>query len=263
MKKLLMLLICGLLWAGVLNAQQTQYMVFEFIKVEKDHLFDYIEFKDLMEKVYRQALNDKIINGWDIWRLQNGADQGNFQYVMVTYFNDPVKMMNGMEDETMIEYTKIAYPHLSDSQVRTLFQQALALKDAPMRLYMRQLASTNDNFQFRPGVLASFDLMKAVEGKFGDYEKAEIEVFMPIHQNRINQGMMGHWSFLRAALPQGSEAKSTHLTVNLFKDYMQFFNAQAYEDMNQTAEQREAVNAGLNSRDQKWVYLATLENVVR
>lgn len=263
MKKLLMLLICGLLWAGVLNAQQTQYMVFEFIKVEKDHLFDYIEFKDLMEKVYRQALNDKIINGWDIWRLQNGADQGNFQYVMVTYFNDPVKMMNGMEDETMIEYTKIAYPHLSDSQVRTLFQQALALKDAPMRLYMRQLASTNDDFQFKPGVLASFDLMKAVEGKFSDYEKAEIEVFMPIHQNRINQGMMGHWSFLRAALPQGSEAKSTHLTVNLFKDYMQFFNAQAYEDMNQTAEQRAAVNAGLNSRDQKWVYLATLENVVR
>jgi hypothetical protein len=105
--------------------------------------------------------------------------------------------------------------------------------------------------------------MKAVEGKFGDYEKAEIEVFKPIHQNRINQGMMGHWSFLRSALPQGSEAKSTHLTVNLYKDYMQFFNAQAYEDLNQTAEQRAAVNAGLNSRDQKWIYLATLENVVR
>lgn len=128
---------------------------------------------------------------------------------------------------------------------------------------MKQLALTSDDFQFKPGVLASFDLMKAVEGRFGDYEKAEIEVFMPIHQSRINQGMMGHWSFLRAALPQGSEAKSTHLTVNLYKDYMQFFNAQAYEDLNQTAEQRAAVNAGLNSRDQKWIYLATLENVVR
>jgi hypothetical protein len=75
--------------------------------------------------------------------------------------------------------------------------------------------------------------------------------------------MMGHWSFLRSALPLGSEAKSTHLTVNLYKDYMQFFNAQAYEDLNQTDDQRAAVNAGLNSRDQKWIYLATLENVVR
>ncbi len=105
--------------------------------------------------------------------------------------------------------------------------------------------------------------MKAVEGKFSDYEKAEIEVFKPIHQSRIDKGMMGHWSFLRAALPQGSEASSTHLTVNLYKDYVQFFNAQAYEDMNQTEDQRKAVNAGLNSRDQKWIYLANLENVVR
>lgn len=263
MKKTLALVVCGLLWVNILKAQQTQYMVFEFIKVEKDQLFDYIEFKDLMEKVYRQAFNDQLINGWDIWRLQNGADHGDFQYVMVTYFKNPVNMMNGLEEETMMAYTKIAYPHLSDTQVKTLFQQALSVKDAPMRLYMKQLALTSDDFQFKPGVLASFDLMKAVEGRFGDYEKAEIEVFKPIHQSRINQGMMGHWSFLRAALPQGSEAKSTHLTVNLYKDYMQFFNAQAYEDLNQTAEQRAAVNAGLNSRDQKWIYLATLENVVR
>lgn len=263
MKKLLLLLVAGLLWSGILQAQQTQYMVFDFIKVEKDQLFDYIEFKDLLEKVYRQALNDKQINGWDFWSLQNGADGGNFQYIMITYFNDPVKMMNGLDDEAIVQYTKIAYPHLSDDQVRSLFKQSLSMRELPMRLYMKVVAATEDNFQFKPGVLASFDLMKAVEGKYREYEKAEIEVFKPIHQNRIAQGLMGHWSFLRAALPQGSEAGSTHLTVNLYKDYMQFFNAQAYEDLNQTAEQRAAVNAGLNSRDQKWIYLATLENVVR
>ncbi|HSF53581.1 MAG TPA: hypothetical protein VLA71_07515 [Algoriphagus sp.] len=263
MKKLLMLLICGLLWAGVLKAQQTQYMVFEFIKVDKDQLFDYIEFKDLMEKVYRQALNDKRIKGWDFWSLQNGGDQGDFQYIMVTYYDDPVKMMNGLDDDSLKEYTKIAYPHLSESQVQTLFEQSLSMRDMPMRLYMREIVATDDDFQFKPGVLASFDLMKAVEGKFNDYEKAEIEVFRPIHQKRIAQGMMGHWSFLRTALPQGSEAKSTHLTMNMYKDYMQFFNAQAYEDLSQTAEQRKAVNEGINSRDQKWIYLATLENVVR
>jgi hypothetical protein len=263
MKKILMLLVCGLLWAGVLRAQQTQYMVFEFIKVEKDQLFDYIEFKDLMEKVYRQALNDKRIKAWDFWSLQNGADEGDFQYIMVTTYDDPVKMMNGLDDEAMMEYTKIAYPHLSGTQVMALFEQSLSMRDMPMRLYMREIVSTDDNFQFKPGALASFDLMKAVEGKFEEYEKAEIEVFRPIHQKRIEQGLMGHWSFLRTALPQGSEAKSTHLTLNMYKDYMQFFNAQAYEDLSQTAEQREAVNEGLNSRDQKWVYLATLENVVR
>ncbi|MBN3582407.1 hypothetical protein JYB64_08405 [Algoriphagus aestuarii] len=263
MKKIIAFLIFGLLMASSIKAQQSEYMVFDFIKVENDQIFDYIEFKDLMEKVYRQALNDKKIKGWDFWSLQSGADQSAFQYIMVTYYDDPVKMMNGMDESTLMDYTKIAYPHLSDAQVANMFANALAIKDTPMRLYMKEIISTDDNFQMKPGVLASFDLMKAYEGKFDQYENAEMEVFRPIHQNRIEQGMMGHWSFLRTALPLGSEAKSTHLTMNMYKDYMQFFNAQAYEDLNQTAEQQKAVNEGLNSRDQKWVYLATLENVVR
>jgi hypothetical protein len=263
MKKILILWICGMFWAGSLSARESQFMVFEFVKVENDQIFDYIEFKDLMEKVYRQALNDKKITGWDFWSLQSGNDRSDFQFIMVTYYNDPVKMMDGLDEKSMMNYTRIAYPHLNDSQVQKLFEESLTIHDMPVRLYMREIAETSDNFQVKPGVLASFDLMKATEGKFDRYEKAESEVFKPIHQKRIEQGLMGHWSFMRTALPLGSEAKSTHLTVNMYKDYMQFFNSQAYEDMNQTDEQRKAVNEGLNSRDQKWVYLATLKNVVR
>lgn len=263
MKKLLIFLVCGMLWVSSLKAQQTQYMVFEFVKVENEQLFDYIEFKSLMEKVYRQALNDKRIVGWDFWSLQSGAENSDFQYIMVTYYNNPVEMMNGLDEQSMMEYTKIAYPHLSSVQVAKLFQESLKMRDMPMRLYMKKITETKDNFQMKPGVLASFDLMKANEGHFDTYEKAEDEVFKPIHQKYVDQGLMGHWSLLRTALPLGSEAKSTHLTINVYKDYMQFFNAQSYEDINQTAAQREAVNKGLNSRDQKWVYLATLENVVR
>ncbi|WP_191322062.1 hypothetical protein [Algoriphagus aquimarinus] len=263
MKKLLLFLVCGMLWVSSLKAQQTQYMVFEFVKVDNDQLFDYIEFKDQMEKVYRQALNDQRIKGWDFWSLQSGGDHSDFQYIMVTYYDDPVKMMNGLDEQSMMEYTKIAYPHLNSMQVSKMFQESLAMRDMPMRLYMRQISETNDKFQMKPGVLASFDLMKAREGNFEAYEEAESQIFKPIHQKFVEQGLMGHWSLLRTALPLGSEAKSTHLTMNVYKDYMQFFNAQSYEDMNQTEEQRLAVNEGLNSRDQKWVYLATLENVVR
>ena len=36
-----------------------------------------------------------------------------------------------------------------------------------------------------------------------------------------------------------------------------------YEDIEASIEERRAVEEGLQSRDQKWVYLATLEKVVR
>lgn len=263
MKKLAILFLCSVFWAVSVRAQNDQYTVFEFIKVENDQIFDYLEHTNMMEKVYRQALNDNEISGWDFWSIQSGADESAFQYIMVTYYQDPVKMMSGMDKNKMMKYTKIAYPHLNERQITEMFENSLAMRDMPMRLYMREIVSTDDDFQMKPGVLASFDLMKAGEGKFDQYEKAEMEVFRPIHQNKIEQGVMGHWSFLRTALPLGSEAKSTHLTLNMYKDYMQFFNGQAYEDIDQNEAEREAVNTGLNSRDQKWVYLASLENVVR
>lgn len=263
MKKLLIctILTCGMFVA--LQAQQQRFMVFEFIKVESNQTYDFMEFKEFMNKVYQVAINEKRIMGWDLWSLQSGADVGEFQYITVTYYKDPVSMMNGLEEDDLVKYAMIAHPHLNESQARKRFTDALSSRDLAQRVYMREIASTNDSFQYKKGTLASFDMMKAVEGRFEEYERAEKEVFLPIHQNRIDKGLMGSWSLLRTALPFGSEAKTTHLTMNIYRDYLQFFNAQEYEDMESTSEQQQAVEKGLKSRDQKWVYLATLENAIR
>lgn len=263
MKKILSVFIICAVFTFSAFAQQSRYLVFEFIKVESSQTYDFIEFNEFMGKIYQAAINDRRIQGWDFWSLQSGADPGEFQYITVTYYKDPVAMMGGLNDEDMVKYAMIAYPHLTEKQVVEKFNNASESRDLAQRAYMQEVVSTKDSFQFKKGTLASFDLMKAVEGRFQEYENAEKEVFMPIHQNRIDKGLMGHWSLLRTALPFGSEAKSTHLTINAYRDYMQFFNAQEYEDMESTADQQAAVERGIKSRDQKWVYLATLENTIR
>jgi len=263
MKKLVLSLIVGIILIGKVYAQETKYLVFEFIKVETSQMYDFIEHKDFMEKVYQSALNDNKILGWDFWSLQSGADEGEFQYITITYFKDPVTMMKGLTDEDIIKYSMIANPHLTEKQVSEKLEAAVSTHDLAQRSYMQQVSSTKDNFKMKKGILASFDLMKAAEGKFQDYENAEKEVFMPIHQNRIEKGLMGSWTLLRTALPFGSEAKSTHLTMNMYANYVQFFNALEYDDMESTVEQRTAVEKGLKSRDQKWVYLATLQSLIR
>jgi hypothetical protein len=263
MKKVLLSFLVLLMTVAIVKAQQTRYLVFEFIKVESNQTYDFIEHIEFMEKLYQAAINDKKIQGWDFWSLQSGADPSEFQYITITYFGNPVTMMNGLQEDDLAKYGMIAYPHMTEKEVRNKLNAASNSMDLAQRSYMQEIASTKDNFQFRRGTLASFDLMKAAEGKFQEYEKAEKEVFMPIHQNRIDKGLMGHWSLLRTALPFGSEAKSTHLTMNIYKDYLQFFNAQEYEDMESTSDQRAAVEKGLKSRDQKWVYLSTLEYAIR
>ncbi|MCH7415408.1 hypothetical protein MM213_18050 [Belliella sp. R4-6] len=263
MKKSVLTLFLGLFLFGVVLAQDSRYLVFEFIKVETSQMYEFIDYKGFMEKVYQSAVDDNKILGWDFWSLHSGNDTGEFQYITITYYKDPVSMMNGLTEEDLLKYAKLADPQMSDNQIKEKFDQAFATHDLAQRSYMQQISNTKDNFNMKKGVLASFDLMKASEGKFQDYENAEKEVFMPIHQGRIEKGLMGSWTLLRTALPFGSEAKSTHLTMNMYSDYMQFFNAMEYEDLESTAEQRAAVEKGLKSRDQKWVYLATLESTVR
>ena len=59
MKKFSILLFLGILAFNMAKAQQTRYLVFEFFKVESNQTYDFIEFKDFMEKVYQAAVNDK------------------------------------------------------------------------------------------------------------------------------------------------------------------------------------------------------------
>lgn len=263
MKKLILLMGILFMTLSVAKSQQKNYMVFEFMKVESGNTLSYIEHKDFLEKIYKEAVNSGDIKGWDFWSLKSGTDGGEFHYVTITYYDDPVKMMEGLPVNKLVTYGKKAYSDMSEGDINKRIAQAQKSRDLAVRSYMEEIASTKSDFVMKPGVLASFDLMKATEGRFDDYEKAEREVFLPAHQKKINSNLMGSWSLLRTALPFGSEAKSTHMTLNMYKDYLQFFNSMEYEDMEASIEDKKAVEDGLQSRDQKWVYMATLEKVVR
>ena len=262
MKKLLLFSLLALLLSAASFAQDNRYLVIEFIKVETGQTFDYLEYKEFLNQIYQQAATDEQILGWDFWSLQTGANNEDFQYVTITYFDDPVKMMNGMTDKKLIEFAKEAYPEMDEGQISEKIKHSQDIRDLAVRSYMVEIAKTDDEVEIVPGMLASFDLMKATEGRFEEYEKAEKEVFLPLHEKKIDDGFMESWSLLRTAFPAGSEAKSTHMTLNIYSDYMQFFNSLEYESTSPEIDE-EDIQKGYSSRDQKWIYLATLESVIR
>jgi hypothetical protein len=262
MKKLFLFSLLALFLCNQSFSQEKRYLVFEFIKVETGQTFDYLEYKEFLNEIYQQAVSNGEIAGWDFWSLKTGANNEGFQYVTITYYEDPVNMMNGFSNEKLVDLAKQAYPDMNESQISQKIQESFGTRDLASRSYMVEIAKSDDDFELKPGTLASFDLMKAVEGRFEEYETAEKEIFLPLHEKKIDAGFMESWSLLRTALPAGSEAKSTHMTLNIYSDYMQFFNSLEYED-NVSEDEVAAIEKGLNSRDQKWIYLATLENMVR
>lgn len=261
MKKLFILML-SLLFSGIGMAQESPntYLIFEFMKVGNDKEASYQETEDFWEKIHQQRVAAGDIVGWDLWSLLPGGTDQGYQYLTVTVFNDPLKMMqagNGIYDAA-----KKAYPSLSDEQFNERMNSSGASRDLAVRLFFTVVKQSDDDFQMKPGMVASFDLMKAAEGGNADYEKAEAETFLPEHQKQIDSGSKGHWELLRLLFPEGSDVYASHITVNMFDDMEQFLNQ--YDNMDEPdAATQQKMQEGIKTRDMKWKYLGTLVKMVR
>ena len=100
--------------------------------------------------------------------------------------------------------------------------------------------------------------MKADMDKYDTYEKAEIEVFQPIHQKHVDTGDKKFWSLMRIMLPIGSDTYASHITVNMYKDVDAAINQPGGNWGDMTDVQRKAIQDGLKTRDFKKGIMAIL-----
>ena len=263
MKNQALLLVMALLLSLSATAQDDLYLVFEFMKVDNEQENAYAETEALWEKLHQERANSGEIVGWDWWSLQPGGEDQYYQYMTVTLYNDPVKMMEGPNWEDMSAAAKKAHPNLSEEQLMKKLGNSSKTRDLAVRLYLHQIATTNGDFNMDIGTVASIDLMKTMPGKSSAYVKAEKEVFQPNHQAMVNAGAKGSWSLLDVMWPYGSDTYTNYITVNMFKNYQQFFDAWKYDGGEQTDEQKKAIQEGMATRDMKYVYMATLQKKVR
>lgn len=264
MKRLTLLLVMALfLSLNTTTAQEELYLVFEFMKVDNEQGSAYAETEATWEKIHQQRVNSGEIEGWDLWSLQPGGEDQHFQYVTVTLYNDPVKMMEGPTMDAFMTSAKKAYPGLSNEQLMKKLEGAGKTRDLAARVYLHQIASTKDDFKMDIGTVASFDLMKTNPGKASDYVKAEKEIFQPTHQAMVDAGAKGSWGLLEVILPAGSDTYTDYITVNMYKNYDQFFKSWNFDRGESSNEQMKKIQDGIATRDMKYVFMGTLEKKVR
>lgn len=257
---LLVMIISGLSASNV-KAQEDQgtlYLVFEFMQVDNEQEAAYQETENFWKKIHQQRVADGEIIGWDLWSLQPGGEDQGFQYLTVTLFEDPTKMMG---DADIMAATQKAYPNMTQPQLDEKFNETASSRDLAARLYLEQIASTSGDFNMKVGTVASIDLMKVEMNGYEDYEKAEMEIFMPWHQNQVDADNKGSWGLLRVMNPVGTDVYTSHITVNMYSGWDQVFSQGS--DYSSTYTEEMAVQSGLQTRDMKWSYFATLRDMVR
>ncbi len=260
MKKLLLVLVIMLLGNNVI-AQEKTYLLFELMKVDNEQEQAYAETEDFWEKIHAQRVKNGDIVGWDLWSLQPGGESQGFQYMTVNVYDDPVKMFEGAGDFNAA--LNAAYPDMSDEELTKAMDNSGKSRDLAVRLYLEVIKTTTGDFSMDVGTLAAIGYMKVTNGSSA-YEKAEIETFLPMHQDQVDTGDKGSWQLIRVMSPTGSEAYTSHITVNMYSGFEQYFksiDAMWGEEPNEADAKK--IEEGIATRDMKSVSLATLIKKVR
>ena len=223
MKKLLLLV--AILWLGntaiAQEGQQTLYLLFEFMHVDNEQEAAYAETEKFWEKVHEQRVANGDCIGWDLWSLRPGGENQGSQYLTVSLYDDPVKMMDGGD---FGKAWNAAYPNLSDEESAAKMEHTAKSRDLAYRMFLYQMDVAGGDYDMPLGTLAVINFMKAKPGKAGEYTKMESEVFKAAHQKRIDSGGMAMWGLMANMMGYGTEAYASHVTVDMYTGYDQMFN---------------------------------------
>ncbi|MBT8180184.1 MAG: hypothetical protein KJO53_01210 [Eudoraea sp.] len=241
MKKLFTILVLTMFTTIALGQEEKPlFLLFEFMHVDEGQGANYAETEEFWEKVHVQRVKNGDCIGWDLWRLEPSGQKQGAQFMTVSLYNDPVKMMEGGDFNKA--WTS-AYPNLTDAESNEKMAMTAKSRDLTHRVFLREIDLTNDDFDMPIGTLAIINFMKAKPGKSGAYEKMESEVIKPFHQSDVDSGGRASWGMLRNMLGYPTEAYASHITVDMYTGYDQFFNGgstgpateaqqKAYQEMN-------------------------------
>ncbi|GAB3650382.1 hypothetical protein GCM10028791_17490 [Echinicola sediminis] len=248
--------------AGTVSAQEKLFAILEFIKVDAGHEQSYRDTENFWDKVHQERLKNGNIMGWDLWSLQPGGKEQGYQYMEVTVFDDLAKMLQTAAGISAA--SKAAFSDYSEEQLQAKWKQAAASRNVSVRLYMEVIKKTSSDLAMQPGVVAGISLMKAKPTMSAQYEKAEKEVFYPVHQKMVDQGHMEYWGLGRVMIPFGEEIAASHVIVTMFRNYQQFVESlpvNAWEGVDEASIKK--ANEGREARTLKWGYLGDLIKTLR
>ncbi|MGB5667363.1 MAG: hypothetical protein WBM53_10975 [Maribacter sp.] len=257
MKKIL-IFIALLLFGNLAIAQENLHLVFEFMKVDNEQENDYADTEAFWEKIQQQRVKSGDILGWDLWSISPGGEMQDFQYLTVSLYNDPVKMMDGSSWANLMDRAKAAYPDMSEEDIMNKLNNSVKTRDLAVRIFAKEIANTTPEFDMPLGCVAQIDMMKVDLNNYAKYEKAEKEVFQPLHQKAVDAGEKANWGLIRFMSPIGSDTYASHMTVSMFKDYKQMLDQNINFNEGATPAQTKLMQDGIAARDMKYVYIAQL-----
>jgi hypothetical protein len=199
--------VTGLAWVTAFAQTQTapKYIQIDYMKVENGQQYIKME-QDFWKAVHKAQIDNKNIESWAVYGVHYpwGTNR-EYDFTTATVFSNFAALESPYKG---IEIEKI-HPHITRQEFgqRTSSARKLIRSDV---FYTMERAGTPTSWKY-----LEMQYMKAEPGKGGEYVKAVRELWKPIHEDRVKNGLILGWGIAGLRYPAGANREYDFVTGRL------------------------------------------------
>ena len=197
------------------NDQPTHYHVIDYMKVKPGMNDDYVKCEQAWKKIHAAKKKAGKLEDWSLYQVisPSGAD-AEYDYVTRNTFVGEDKLAALYENSYFPDnWTSLLTPDEIDLVMRTSEFRTIVKTEVwatAESIWASDMSDTN---------ISVFNYFSYPEGKGrADHFRVERDIWMPVHQARINDGKLKGWVLTSMVMPAGSSMPYHDGTVDLYKD---------------------------------------------
>lgn len=193
-----------------------KFAMIEYFKIEPGKGADYRKLEqEVWVPIHRERVKMGAIKSWTAWsvRLPGGVAR-EYDRVIITTFN---KFADVETPYPPSVFTKV-FPNTTAAEI---VARTGALSKMIRSEMVTLLDSTTPSGTTQQPKFAEIGFHKAEYGKGGEYVELERKYWKPVHQERVNRGILNAWNLYSVRYPGGTNREYGHITLNFFDKFEQ------------------------------------------
>jgi hypothetical protein len=205
-------------WAPAAQAQQAEnesatiYSQLDYMQVPPEQVGEYLSIeREIWKPMHQERANEGAIIGWQLYVVRYPGGTGHdYQYVTVTLYDS----LTNAENPEYATYAQRVHSGVDANVAAQRTYDSRELVRSELWVQHDQAASETPS---EPAPILQVDYMKVPSGGASNYLSHEQDVWKPIHQARIDAGLMRGWSVWQMVFPGGTGQRHNYGTANAYE----------------------------------------------
>lgn len=224
------------------------YVQIDYMKPYENKMADYVWMeRNIYKPIHQQRINSGEIVAWQLYEVQYPSGSGTeYNYVTVTIFANFSSM-----DEGVVEYeTLVAQAH-PDKTLEEVDRYATDTRTLVRSEVFKSVDMLPNIAAAVPGSVL-VDYMKVPPMHQDQYIRMEMEIWKPLHKERMVNGNILSWTLYEVLFPGGLNHPYSHATITGFENWSKIKDSwpdDVWTKVHPNASQDELENRAHETRD--------------